>query len=282
MINACHINQESKWEYLPWQTINGRVVLIQKKIFEASKQYNLELLHNAQNFLLNSNEAKLLAIEKIVHNTRKYYKSYSLENYLLEDIDKFYLFKYLFNNKSLLKTKLKFLAEKVKEYLIFLCLESEWEARLEPLANEYIKTKEINCISYNINIENVNWNQILYKNQCLPYIYNHILYWLKNRFIIDNKYYSFKYLVNLLLQIYNLGIEWSKIKLIKWQYFCSVWCDLTINNQRKIFYLIIVKIFRTNRIPLFLSLTNAVINTCLLYTSPSPRDKRQSRMPSSA
>ena len=25
-----------------------------------------------------------------------------------------------------------------------------------------------------------------------------------------------------------------------------------------------------------------VISTCLLYTSPSPRDKRQSRMPSSA
>ena len=24
------------------------------------------------------------------------------------------------------------------------------------------------------------------------------------------------------------------------------------------------------------------LNTCLLYTSPSPRDKRQSRMPSSA
>ena len=27
---------------------------------------------------------------------------------------------------------------------------------------------------------------------------------------------------------------------------------------------------------------NALSNTCLLYTSPSPRDKRQSRMPSSA
>ena len=26
----------------------------------------------------------------------------------------------------------------------------------------------------------------------------------------------------------------------------------------------------------------ALINACLLYTSPSPRDKRQSRMPSSA
>ena len=27
---------------------------------------------------------------------------------------------------------------------------------------------------------------------------------------------------------------------------------------------------------------NVVVNGCLLYTSPSPRDKRQSRMPSSA
>ena len=27
---------------------------------------------------------------------------------------------------------------------------------------------------------------------------------------------------------------------------------------------------------------NLLVNTCLLYTSPSPRDKRQSRMPSSA
>ena len=30
------------------------------------------------------------------------------------------------------------------------------------------------------------------------------------------------------------------------------------------------------------TIVNALINYCLLYTSPSPRDKRQSRMPSSA
>ena len=29
-------------------------------------------------------------------------------------------------------------------------------------------------------------------------------------------------------------------------------------------------------------LPNKILNICLLYTSPSPRDKRQSRMPSSA
>ena len=31
-----------------------------------------------------------------------------------------------------------------------------------------------------------------------------------------------------------------------------------------------------------LELTELAINTCLLYTSPSPRDMRRSRMPSSA
>ena len=30
------------------------------------------------------------------------------------------------------------------------------------------------------------------------------------------------------------------------------------------------------------NLEGDLVNTCLLYTSPSPRDKRQSRMPSSA
>ena len=32
----------------------------------------------------------------------------------------------------------------------------------------------------------------------------------------------------------------------------------------------------------YLSLGNAYGNTCLLYTSPSPRDRQKSRMPSSA
>ena len=35
-------------------------------------------------------------------------------------------------------------------------------------------------------------------------------------------------------------------------------------------------------IPDFVGLSFLIYNACLLYTSPSPRDKRQSRMPSSA
>ena len=43
--------------------------------------------------------------------------------------------------------------------------------------------------------------------------------------------------------------------------------------------------FTLNRRYTFKSAVNvpeAMVKTCLLYTSPSPRDKRQSRMPSSA
>ena len=36
------------------------------------------------------------------------------------------------------------------------------------------------------------------------------------------------------------------------------------------------------RVPLIVSTIHAYINSCLLYTSPSPRDRTRSRMPSSA
>ena len=59
---------------------------------------------------------------------------------------------------------------------------------------------------------------------------------------------------------------------------------LVIKNYRKSF----IESFDTNDIEIKNKLINATndINlqsiSCLLYTSPSPRDKRQSRMPSSA
>ena len=38
----------------------------------------------------------------------------------------------------------------------------------------------------------------------------------------------------------------------------------------------------TSKVSLETELSESLYETCLLYTSPSPRDKRQSRMPSSA
>ena len=43
-----------------------------------------------------------------------------------------------------------------------------------------------------------------------------------------------------------------------------------------------IHVFDKNKLHGFFDLFRDVINICLLYTSPSPRDRQKSRMPSSA
>lgn len=233
MIINCHININSEWQYLPWKQINGRVLLIQKKIFEASKQNNLKILNKAKNTLLNSSEVKLFAINKIINNIDHYYSN---EKYLLKDIDKFYIFKYMFYTNILLKTKVKFFVEKIKEYLIFLCLEPEWKARLKQYYSLENKIEKQQYLSSKKNIENLNWNKLISHNKFSPYISNYIYYWIKNKFFVYNKYYIFQYLPSLLLKIYQLNEQWYLYKLQKVNYNCHSLNNKYINNQNKISY----------------------------------------------
>ena len=59
-------------------------------------------------------------------------------------------------------------------------------------------------------------------------------------------------------------------------------------NEKKIYYTIAMEISNTGKCNISDVIKKSgysrstVYKTCLLYTSPSPRDKRQSRMPSSA
>ena len=56
-------------------------------------------------------------------------------------------------------------------------------------------------------------------------------------------------------------------------FFVSSVSDVMVEAQKEIFTLNLIS--RE-------AITNETVRVCLLYTSPSPRDKRQSRMPSSA
>nr|YP_009296989.1 hypothetical protein Ceram_056 [Ceramium japonicum]AOM66332.1 hypothetical protein Ceram_056 [Ceramium japonicum] len=235
MIIDCHININSEWQYLPWKQINGRLILIQKKILEASKQYDLKLLNNTQNILLNSSEVRIFAIHKIVNNINEYYKKYNNESYLFNDIDKYYLFKYLFNHNSLLKTKLKFLAEKIKEYLIYLCIGPEWKVRLKPF--KYAENK-INTFLNN-NRQTLNWDKMINNIRWSPYICNHILYWIKNKFFVQCD--IFKYLPNLLLKICELNKVWNKIKAIKFKCLGCFLKNKYIKQNRKILYMLLLQ-----------------------------------------
>lgn len=207
MIVNCHLNIELKWQDLPWLQINRRIALMQRKIFDASQEYNLDLLYQAQKIFINSFEARLFAIDKIISETKKYY---NYENYLFNNIDKFYIFKYLFNNNSPLKVKLKMLTEQIKEYLIYLSLEPEWKARFNLLNTEYSNTESL---KYFDSIEDVDLNKLIYQYKSSSYISKSIHYWFINNYYISNKY-----LKDLLVGIYNLKFNWCMKKISKFNY----------------------------------------------------------------
>ena len=256
MITDYYIHIESDWQNLPWQHINGRIALIQKKIFEASRQYNLEVLYRIQNYLLNSNEARLFAINKIMSGTNRYYKIYNHENYCYEDIDKFYLFKYLFNYNPILKVNLKFILEQIKEYLIYLCIEPEWKARLYPLKIKDINRKYYKLVSLKMFLDHLNWNKIICYTKYIPYISKHIYYWLNNKFFVKDQYCVLTYLPNLLLTVYDLETKWHKIKLSKWNYLCTELNEKYIKTR---FYFIFITIIKNHLFSFYDYLNNIII-----------------------
>nr|UAD85574.1 hypothetical protein [Gracilaria edulis] len=137
MIVNCKINTNTKWQYLPWKQIEYRVSILKNTIYQASKTCNKELIYKAQNNLINSNEAKVMAVEYVCRSIKNLYINFNRENYIISDINKTYIFSLLFNEINEKKTvqykiyKLfLFLIQKVEQYMICLCLESEWNTRL--------------------------------------------------------------------------------------------------------------------------------------------------------
>nr|QCI06686.1 hypothetical protein [Gayliella sp.] len=224
------IDKNSDWQLLPWHKINTRVILLQRKIFEASKQCDLKKISEIQNYLINSHEAKLNAVHHITYAINHYYGH---ENYLYNNLDKFNLFKYLFDNSKLIKAKLQLVIERIKEYLIYLCLQAEWQARSVNQLNQINKQSNLKAIKnafqyHNIIIDNNNWSQAINNLNNLPYINTYINYWITNHYIFYSTDSNFKYLYHLLIQIYQLRFNWYNIKLEK------VSCHSNINSYKLI------------------------------------------------
>nr|YP_009511641.1 hypothetical protein [Melanthalia intermedia]AXI97518.1 hypothetical protein [Melanthalia intermedia] len=132
-----HIDENTEWKNLPWAKIRQRVFILQQKIFIASKMCNKITLSKAQNDLINSSEAKAIAIQKICQSTILHYFSWSQDRYRIRGIDKLFILKSLFYKYSYayksLYSKLGFLFQQVNQYLIYLCTEPEWRIRFEPV-----------------------------------------------------------------------------------------------------------------------------------------------------
>nr|YP_010196343.1 hypothetical protein LKZ37_pgp125 [Gracilaria cearensis]UAD83740.1 hypothetical protein [Gracilaria cearensis] len=142
------LDKKTKWKCLPWDQIEQRVFVLKHKIYQASKICDKNLIYKAQNNLVNSNEAKIMAIQYICTSIKDTYINWNKENYNILDVHKAHIFCLLFGRKQLNKIYASFqtVIEKIEQYIIYLCLESEWNAKFTSVFD----TSIYNHISYRI------------------------------------------------------------------------------------------------------------------------------------
>ena len=136
MYKSSLLNTSTKWNNLPWQHIVRKIQFIQKKIYVFSKQCCISKVREYQNLLLNCNEAKIYAIEYICKHISQYYYIGATNYYTIDEVHKFYLFQYLFNEEinyevTNINSKLNILFQKIVQYLVYLSIEPEWQAKIQ-------------------------------------------------------------------------------------------------------------------------------------------------------
>lgn len=236
------INSDTRWSSLPWTQINEKIYVIQRKVYQYSRDCNKKNLHRLQNYIINSSDAKVLAVQKVLDSIEQYYLINNQEKYIFNDMDKLLIYENL-SSKILYNTRFDLILDKIKQYLIYLCISPEWEAKLEPTyklgshkqseyyfierLNKFIfYTRKISIIRnhiYYINHKTINKfidiNHLVNKMQSLKSIQHYIKYWLQNQDSIESLHNKFDiqklnvcFLFNkIIYQIIFNGIEWFSI-----------------------------------------------------------------------
>nr|YP_009293654.1 hypothetical protein Rhodyp_058 [Rhodymenia pseudopalmata]AOM64336.1 hypothetical protein Rhodyp_058 [Rhodymenia pseudopalmata] len=114
-----------------------------KKIYEASKSCQTQKLCKLQNALLNSNEIKVMAIEIVCESVFKYYYVYNAKKYIFSRKLKFFLLSHLFDEYINKDVAIKSLLEKIKQYIVYLCIQPEWESRYEPMFDSNFNNSQL-------------------------------------------------------------------------------------------------------------------------------------------
>nr|YP_009397214.1 hypothetical protein [Thuretia quercifolia]ARW66400.1 hypothetical protein [Thuretia quercifolia] len=121
------LNINTNWNNLPWKYIFNRILIIQKKIYKSAKNCNFKDVLKLQQYLINSNEAKIVSIKYITEQLYFHYTYRSNAQYIIADKKKYKIFKFLFTyNKDILY---ELLIRMVEKYLIYLCLEPELKSK---------------------------------------------------------------------------------------------------------------------------------------------------------
>jgi len=222
------LNQNISWKNLPWRRIHIRVIMIAKHIFIASKKHNLQFVYKLQNYILNSNEAKIFLLSKFLSQFTSNKCNYTKAKYSISSLDKFEILQFLsVKNIQLSLTKANII-EQIKQHLVYLSIKPAWQARLAKCSDRFIhkllsntltntnllynhllirdvikKLKSYNYISKSI----ANW---LYKTQCLNYKTLHNLNYTQ---CLSNNEKQNSWDTNLSINIVSLSMLISQIML---------------------------------------------------------------------
>nr|QCI04744.1 hypothetical protein [Bornetia secundiflora] len=228
---------KKSWISLPWQNIYLRILVIQRKICQSTKQYNKNNLYKLQKYLLNCNEAKILSVHKITEALSKYCNHYLYNKKIrINDKQKYLLLQLLLGDKIESSINIHVLLEQIKQYLVYLCIQPEWRAKLDfkyqhkvnlyrnsskdrddfisslfvyhsSFYNRIVIEKKCDCICFFYN-KYLTTNYVITKLQSFNYINKSIVYWLNNNYIVQyiNSFQSctYRYISKISYKHYNV------------------------------------------------------------------------------
>jgi len=147
MLNKYQLDINTNWNSLPWQKIYNKILIIQAKIYQVTKKYNINDKRKLQKYLINSTEIKIFCIENIIKKLYLYYNYKKSHKYYLTDKNKFYIFKVLFNKHT--HEKYKYIIKVIKNFLFFLCINPELKAKIPKFKYKYLTVNYSNIIQTN-------------------------------------------------------------------------------------------------------------------------------------
>lgn len=188
---------------IPWRKIYLRILMLQKQIYNYTKRHRLTYITRVQNYLTNSNEAKVLAIkstlDKLLHYyvKPKYNKHYDRQLMYLNVLRSFF-------DKSLLKRRdSKIIIEAIKQNLLLLFLEPYQKARTTLYTFKQIyKISNFQCSRIN----HMNIPSIIHQNIFIDAYWNIPKLRVSKKLTTLIRYWMFSGYININIKLLRLEI----------------------------------------------------------------------------
>ena len=124
------VNSLTNWQDLPWIKIQARIYQLQTNIYKASRECKIGKLNALQKAIINSSDAKVIAIRETAKYFFKYYVKRNRVKFVFSNHDKWVIYKALYRNCTYDKY-INYITGIVKQYIVYIYTEPEWKAKVE-------------------------------------------------------------------------------------------------------------------------------------------------------